>query len=298
MTPREPTKADTMIHSRALLIWLTISTWSARRYDRDVSNKVNADYHAATDAGRYNKFLLPGDAKSYKDLVTLAGGIRAAHYEKTLAWSDEGWRLLPTANYMDYTTWFRGLQNDFSKALDAFVADYPQLHNDARVKLGKLYRDEDYPTSIDLRERFSLAVKYSPLPSFGDIRVDLADDQIATIEASINANVQSAVEIAVRDSWQRLYDVVAHINERLADPKAVFRDSLITNAREICASLERLNVTNDPALESMRARVLSDLTVFDPDVLRDTPQVRATVADKADEILKQMSGLFDVKRVA
>src|SRR5439155_265393 len=113
------------------------------------------------------------------------------------------------------------------------------------------------------------------------------------IEQSINENVQAAVGIAVQDSWQRLYTSVARISERLNDPKAIFRDSLIDNAREICSALERLNVTNDTALETMRQRVLSDLTTFDPDVLRDTPRVRASVASKADDILKTMSGLFE-----
>jgi hypothetical protein len=292
MTLKRTTNDDTMIHSRALLVWLTISTWSARRYDRAVSNKVNADYSASTDAGRYNKFLLPGDAPSYKELVTLTSSLRAQHYAHTLAWSDEGWRLLPTANYMDYTKWFREQQTAFNRALDQFARDYPDLRDRASVKLGKLFKSEDYPSVADLRERFSLDVKYSPLPSFGDIRVDLAADQIATIEASVNQNIVDATAIAMRDAWQRLYDVVAHVSERLTDPKAVFRDSLINNAREICDTLSRLNVTNDPQLEQMRQRVSNDLTAFDPDVLRDTPAVRARVASKADDILNAMRGVL------
>lgn len=64
------------IHARALLVWLTISGWSARRYDRQVTNKVNAQYAASTDAGRYNKHLLPGDAPSYKALTALLGAIQ------------------------------------------------------------------------------------------------------------------------------------------------------------------------------------------------------------------------------
>src|SRR5881394_3854525 len=125
------TNGDSMIHTRALLVCLTISTWSARRYDKSVSLKVNAEYAASTDAGRYNKFLLPGDAASYKELVTLANGIRVAHYGHTLAWSDEGWRLLPTANYSTYADWFREQLADFNRARDTFVRDYPQMRDDA-----------------------------------------------------------------------------------------------------------------------------------------------------------------------
>lgn len=283
---------NTNIHARALLVSLTIGTWTARKYDRRVSEKVNAEYHAPQDAGRYNKFLLPGDAVAYKTLVSLAGAIRAAHYGHTLSWSDEGWRLLPTANYMEYTAWYREKQREFQSALADFVQEYPYLRSQAQVKLNGLYKDEDYPSVQDIGKRFRLAVDYSPVPATGDIRVDLASDQIATIEASINDRVDSATRTAMSDAWQRLYDVVTKIADRLSSPDAIFRDSLISNAREICDSLKRLNITNDPDLEQMRQRVERELTATDPDILRDTPHVRQQTADRAVEIMNKMQGLY------
>ena len=283
---------DTNIHARALLVWLTISTWSARKYDRKISDKVNAEYAASSDAGRYNKFLLPGDAAAYKQLTNLAGEIRRQHYTHTLAWSDEGWRLLPTANYMDYTQWLRDRQREFNSALQDFTAAYPYMRSQARQLLNGMYKDEDYPAVADMQQRFSLGVQYSPLPNFGDVRVDLAADQVAQIEQSINDRIQSAVGIALKDAWGRLYDSVSKIHDRLSDKDAIFRNSLIDNARDICGALQRLNVTNDPHLEAMRARVAAELTLFDPDVLRDTPRVRARVAESAQKIMTSMAAFY------
>lgn len=287
------TANSTQIHSRALLVWLTISTWSARKYDKSVTAKVNADYHASSDAGRYNKSLLPGDAPAYKQLVQLAGSIRAQHYSNTLAWADEGWRLLPTSNYMTYTQWFRDQQRAFDVALADFVHDYPTMRAAAAVKLNGLYRDEDYPSAREIGDRFAIEVKYSPVPATGDIRVDLAADQISLIENSINDRVASATATAMQDAWQRLHDVVAHIADRLADPKAIFRDSLIGNAREVCDVLRRLNVTDDPDLEAMRVRVERELSTHDPDVLRDSPVIRARTAERAQSIIDAMSGVYN-----
>src|SRR4029077_6023251 len=115
------------IHSRALLVWLTISLWSARKYDKRITLDTNHRLGASSDAGRYNKLLLPGDAKSYKALVSLAGSIRAQHYSNTLTWSDEGWRLLPVDNYMAYTQWYRQQQQALSIALSDFLRDYPAM---------------------------------------------------------------------------------------------------------------------------------------------------------------------------
>lgn len=286
------TANDTTIHSRALLVWLTISTWAARRYDKVITQRVNADYNASSDAGRYNKFLLPGDAPAYKQLLALAGSIRTAHYSNTLAWSDEGWRLLPVNNYMQYTSWIRQQQTAFDNALDQFLMDYPSLRSDAAVRLAGLYKSEDYPSTRDMRDRFSVQVKFQPVPAAGDIRVDLAADQIKLIEDSIADRIETATATAMSDAWSRLHTCVAHIADRLSDPEAIFRDSLIKNAREVCDSLKRLNITNDPNLESMRVRVENELVRHDPDVLRDTPRVRTATADKAADILRQMSGLY------
>lgn len=290
--------ANTEIHTRALLVWLTISTWSARRYDKQVTRKVNADFHASDDAGRYNKMLLPGDAPSYKALTNLAGAIRAQHYANTLAWADEGWRLLPTANYMDYTQWFRDRQREFNAARDQFVRDYPMLKQSAQLRLNGLYRDEDYPRVGEIVSKFDLGVQYAPIPMQGDIRVNLAQNAIEAIELTIEHRIKEATTIAVSDAWKRLYDSVGHIVERLSQPDAIFRDTLITNAREICDSLRRLNVTDDSDLEDMRRRVEHDLTTYDPESLRQQPELRDSVATKAQSILDQMRDVYGVEQVA
>lgn len=295
MTPKKTT--DTGIHTRALLIWLTISVWTARKFDRKISDKVNTDLKATKDAGRWNKFLLPGDAKSYKGLVAASGALRQWHYDQTLAWADEGWRLLPTANFQAYADGFREHKATIRRALDAFIAEYPTLQQQSARLLGDAYNPADFPPASEIRDRFKCDVSYSPLPMDGDIRVNLADDQIAAIESTIKSKIHAATETAVQDAWTRLYDVVERAYARIADPDAVFRDSLIINVRECCDILKRLNVTNDPQLESMRAKVSREIAGIDPDTLRDTDtrigkQYRADVANKADAILKTMSGLF------
>jgi len=286
------TTTDTAIHTRALLVWLQISSWSARKYDKSVSNKVNRDAGAVDDAGRYNKYLLPGDAPSYKHLVTLLSSLRAWHYNETLAWSDEGNRLLTTANFTNYADTLRHKIAEIDRAVDVFVADYPTLRTLAANKLQGLYKPEDYPDVDDIRQKFGVRVSYNPVPIAEDIRVNLAADQIAMIEASINDNNRSAVDTAMADCWQRLHNVVAAVAGKLADPTAIFRDSLIGNASELCDVLKRLNVTDDPDLESMRATVQSQIASCLPQDLRDSKRTRQDTADKAKAILDSMAAFY------
>lgn len=282
------TNATSSICTRALLVWLSISTWSARKYDRTVTQQVNREHAAVSDAGRYNKMLLPGDAPSYKALVSFCGSLRDQHYARTLAWSDTGWRCLPTAAYVDYCDWYRKSQSELDRVLDAFVLDYPALRAQAAKRLNGMFNDADYPAAIDLKAKFALSLSYMPIPADGDVRVQLAGDHVALIEQQVQAKVSSAIATAVSDAWTRLQDVTARIAERLSDPEAIFRDSLITNARDTCALLAKLNVTNDMDLDRMRRAVEHDLTRYDAKSLRDLPSHRARVADRASQLLDQM----------
>jgi hypothetical protein len=279
------------ITARAMLVSLRISSWSAKKYDKRVSADVAHREGVASDVGRYTKALLPAEADTYKALQTAISDARTTYYAQTLAWNDEGWRLLPTANYMEFTDKVRAQKLVFERALDAFLNDYPSLQQSARARLNGLYDDADYPSTDDLRLRYSYTLEYSPLPSGNDFRLTLAADEIAAIAANTETRVKSAIDAAQRDAVERLFDAVSHIQERLADPKAIFRDSLIQNARELCDVLTRLNITDDARLDAIRADV-ARLATEEPSELRERPIVRQAAAAEAARILEQMKSTF------
>ena len=275
--------------SRAMLASLRISSWSARKYDRKITAETNEAHGASSDAGRYNKMLLPGDASSYKALTSHIAGVRVLHYAQTLAWSDDGWRLLPVANYQRYTDKLREAKHTYDSLLADFLADYPQLQQAARIKLNGMYRDEDYPS--DVAGKYDFAIEYSPVPSGGDFRVELSQAEIDVIATRTESRVKSAFEDAHRDAVKRLYDCVSRIHERLAQPEAIFRDSLINNATELCDVLTRLNISGDVNLEALRKQTDSLATVS-PDTLRNDAVTRIQTANDAQGILNTMMSVY------
>jgi hypothetical protein len=276
-----------------MLVKLSISIWTARKFDKMVTAEVAANHGAAADAGRYNKQILSGD--SLKKVNKIASDTRTQHYANTLAWTDEGWRLLPTANWDAYTALTRDLRTQFNAALADFVADYPGLRELARTRLNGMYRSEDYPAPHEMESKFSFSVDFSPVPASGDFRLDLPQAQLDAVEASVESRVQVATSEAMREIWGRLYDTVKAMRDRLSDPKAIFRDSLVNNARDLTELLTRLNVTGDPDLEQMRVAVRDGLTGLDAQSLRTDTGARAETAQKASEILSAMSAAFPVK---
>jgi hypothetical protein len=276
------------VNSKALLVSLRISTWSARKLDREVTRTTNQQHEADRDAGRYNKLLIP-KAQSYKDLISVSQAARISHYFQTLAWNDEGYRLLPSKNYFDYNESIRKHRTEFEEALDTFLREYPLLIEAAKGTLGTMFRASDYPTVNQIARKFDFRVDFSPLPARGDFRLDLPSDQLDKIEEETQNRINSAIDDAVKSAWERMSETVGRVKERLVDPENIFRDSLIGNVRELCDIMTRLNVTDNPDLEAMRRKVEMEISRLDPQSLRDDKNLRADTARKADEILKAMS---------
>jgi hypothetical protein len=96
----------------------------------------------------------------------------------------------------------------------------------------------------------------------------------------------------MKDAWERLAETVSHMHARLAEPGAIFRDSLVNNTRELVDVLARLNVTGDVQLEAFRSQVSMELCAIDAQGLRDDPNARQDVATKAQAIMDAMAGFY------
>lgn len=293
-TETEETVNTANIHSRAMLAKLSIGCWTAHKYDKRISNEVSAQHGASADAGRYNKHLLGGKnaASKHRAVIASAAQARLVHYRETLPWTDEGWRMLPTENWMHYCEKMRAASADFSAKADGFVLEYPAMKSSARSLLNGMYKEEDYPDPSKIADLFSCKIDYAPIPARGDLRVGLKTDEIAEIESAIEERVRSGMDAAVKDAWDRMREVVSKLSERLSNPDAVFRDSLVGNVKECVDVLRRLNPTGNFEIEDMRQKIERELAAFDPQDLRDVKPLREAAAAKAQAILDSMRAVY------
>lgn len=280
----------TTVSARAVLVSLQLSTWSARKFDRKATAEVNDANRATADAGRYNKHLLAG-AKEHRALLLLAGAARQLHYDETLPWSNEGWRLLPTANYFAYTDKMRKERAKFDTLLSDFLDAYPDLRRAARVTLGDMYDEKDFPDVHVIASRFDWTTEFEPVPTSGDLRVDLPGDQIEAIEARVKDRVEQAARAAMKDAWERLREAVQRI-QRASREDGIVRGNLMDHAREVTDVLARLNVADDRDLEAMRQRVQRELTGISPDDLRKDDVLRQDTERRATDIMAAMSAFY------
>ena len=274
------------LSDRALLVQLSVSQWTARKYDKKATQEVASSHGVQSAVGRYNKSLLP-----MNDLLDRVHKkttyVRTKFYENTLPWGIEGTMMLPTNNYLQFMTDFRKEKSEWQYLVDQFVGSYDQLRLDAKRMLGSLYDDADYPDESGIASKFKMDMAIFPVPST-DFRVSIASDELTRIQQDVERRVQEAQTVAMKEVWDRLYDRVKHMAEKLADPKAIFRDTMVENTKELCALLPRLNFMDDPNLEQLRLQVEGSLLKH-PEALRNDPDLRRDTAAEAKAIMDKMS---------
>jgi len=291
------TIANNALAERAMLVTLSVSTWSARKNDTRISDKVAADHGADRSMGRYAKHLIPRELLTAVSAANHA--LRDHHNLNTLAWGDDGTRILPAANFFGYQQHQSSLEDQFGRAVRNFIASYPDYVDTAATALNGLFDPRDYPAPDQIAEKFGVRRHFLPVARSDDFRVCLGDLHVARIKAEIEARNAELLSAANRELWQRVHDVTSRLVERLSayevDPVDgtrlhPFRDSLIDNVRSLLDLMPRLNITADARMERVRQQLAGKVACHDPETLREDHVLRAEVVDAASGILAQMEG--------
>ena len=270
-----------MIQDQAMLIALSIKQWTARKYDKKASQEVDTA-HQAISAGRFNKALL--DKQALAGLNSTASAARDFHYTHTLAWNDNGDRLLVSKLFMPYRTKLNILIEQFSQHANQFTTHYPTFVHAARARLGTLYNPDDYPPVGDIRAKFGMKIHITPVPAANDFRVDVGKQDAERIRAEITETTTERIETAMRDCWSKASEVIRKLQERLSDTDAIFRDSLVENIADVLAILPSMNLTGDKRLIELTEQMKTEL-IIPPQRLRDDAYLRSETAKKANDIL-------------
>ncbi len=280
-----------MITERAMLAAVHISIWTAIKHDRKVSREVAEQHGAYAGAGRYNKQLLR-EAEKLESLRSLSGQIRQYFYKITLPWSDEGYRLLPAHFYFELTTKIREFEQAFALQVEEFLAVYPSYIEQVRPELNGLFREEDYPPTDKLRNKFGVKLEVLPIPSGNDFRVTLSEEEQARVAREIDENVRQSLRKGTEELWTRLKGVVAHMVERLNEPESRFHASLVTNIGELVDLLPRLNVNQDEELNRFAERIKDRLCGFTARELKKDEILRVATANDAAQILTEIDSVL------
>lgn len=280
------------LSSSSVLVNISLSVWSGRKLDREVSQEIDAQKSTKTRAGNYNKNLFAG-VDELEKVKQVAGRIRAWHQENTLPWSDGGERLLPMQNFVEYKQKLNEYEKEFNAAVQEFCAKYSTLISAQAFLMGALFKRDEYPAPSDIPSKFELRYTMSPVPETNDFRVNTSDETRRELEQQYAKAYEDRLNKMSQELWDRLHGCLKHLADRLADTedgeRKIFRDSLVGNAVELCGLLTKLNVTNDPKLEDARKLLEAAVCNLDPKDLRKSNDARKEIKTQVDDILKKFA---------
>jgi hypothetical protein len=291
-------KVTSPLTSKATLVTVNLSQWTARKLDREVTDEVNEQHGASSDAGRYNKLLV--EKHRLEKLTQIRSKARHLIETMTKPWLTKGPRILPNMLYQKFCDEFRTLKREFEREADAFAADFEKFVEERKAKLNGLFKEGDYPSVSEIRSKFSLDMKVCPIAEADgfsdDFRAQLDDDTLADIKAELDAANAKLLDGVRKDTIEKILAVVGNMSARLGEygvkDKAKLYESVVDNVRELAELLPAFNLTNDPNFDKMVARIKDELCVEDVETLREEAGVRASVKKSADQIVAEVEKFF------
>jgi len=280
------------ISSSAILVELSIGTWTARKLDKSVTEEVNTSKRASSAASRVNKNLLPG-VEQLDAITKYAAMVRNWMYSQTLPWSDFGARLVTTAAFFEFKRALDEHEAEFNRLVAKFITEYPSLISMQAFKLGDMFNRNEYPTADEIESKFKFRVSFMPVPTSGDFRVDINNEAVDELRQHYERDFSEKLDQAMDDVRKRLLEELHHMSERMTDkedgtPKR-FRNNIVDSLSTSMARIRQLNITKDEAIEAMVSQAEKVVAGIDGKVLKDNDALRRNVRDQIDNIL----GVFD-----
>ena len=269
-----------------MLVHLKISLWTGRTKDKKVSSEVCVVKESDSDAGAWWTYLIPKN--DFCKVQQTGFQCRLRHHQLTLPWMDGGLRILPADMFMKYTEEMRKVVSDYEEAVNDFLKEYPTIVARAKKRLGKLLEGKQLPSASEIKPKFAVHQDILPIPRASDFRCQLNSDEVEDIRRNIATSIETMTEKAMTNLWEQFASLVEKVEKTMKEPKKVFRDSLITNLKDFCELIPKMNLTNDNNLEELRKMAAEKLAELKPLDLRESKKDRKKAHKSAKEIMEKI----------
>lgn len=290
------------LSEKAVLVTCKRSMFSPYTQDKDATTEYAA--------GNVSKHLFKGNDNRVKTTNSAFSKVYTHVKENTVPWAN-GVYLLNMKTFLQFTKDLRSLRADADRAVTDLVLNWDvEVDADLRrleaieAATGKtgLADIDDYPHADDIAARYNIDVQFMPVPKpedFNqDIRMGVDAEELAEMDSSLNRRLDDAEANAATHVVKQMLEPMSAVAKKLSVPigqdGSLFRETLIGNLVEVSDRMNRVNVSDDPAVQ----RQIDDLQALaskysgnKAEILRHSPQARATAADEVKDLMGKMQGL-------
>ncbi len=232
------------LSDKALLVKLTIRRAALTKRDNALTAKVRAQEQDASLTVLSKLFQDKGSPIAR--VMQAFNEAYAYHKTHTLPYIDAGPRILPNANYFDYTAEMKHRIAVIDKLLDTYMPHYDQLVQDDivyRTQGGKQVDASQYPTADQFRQAMSIDMRFQPMPDARHFLFDLNEDDIAACEQAEEEALASANADTVARMLKPLEALVKRLGEYQGQKGERFHNSIVENVIDGCKLARKLAIT-------------------------------------------------------
>lgn len=225
------------------------------------------------------------DEKFVKPLTQLKTAIQTQVDRVTVPFDQSGKarsRIVTAALVPDVQDIIAVGRRKWENAVDDFVGEWDKVVADAKLRLNGNFAKfaKYYPEAEQVRNEFRFDVTFMPMP---DWRL-LGD----ALSAQMKDLYESNIRAAGAELRERLREKLEHLAARCAEvggeDSKRFYESNVTNVLDLCETLPKMLVGDDPDLVAAIEQARQMLDGLDADAIKSSPLVASDIRAKAAAI--------------
>lgn len=256
----------------------------------EAASSFGADGHFLS-AG---KKLLDTKHEAYKKVTGIRGEARKYWQNKTLPYPEAGIRMIKLTDVEEFDNRMNSYQAELRGAVLDLDRHLPEMIENARDRLGRLFDPTEYPTTF--MGLFSMEWDFPNMRPPEYLR--MANPQIYEQEmARIQARFNEAAAMAEEAFLAEFADMVSNLRDRMepdenGNPKK-FKQNTVENLKGFFDRFAELNIGCRDDLESLveeAQRVMNGVTA---ESLRDSDELRERIHESFSSISSQLGEMIE-----
>jgi hypothetical protein len=279
--------------SRSMLVSLSQRMWWANASDRQLGMQAERANDADNRSLKVVKQLIPPEYTLPIKRIALYG--RDQHIRLTLPGIAKGQQLLATKTFDEYAMGQGAIKEAFFIEVQRFVDRYPEIIAAAPARLGKAFRESDFPSPDRIHSYFDYSLKFSPVPEAGNWLLEDIDMEDVSKLANELSNEQT---VMFREATKELVDRLMKSLQNLASQAenykegitsgGMLREATIESVKDIAHLVPKMNMTGDPMIEAAAKEMIVNFSNLDAKDMRKDATVRNDVASVAQRIMAKL----------
>ena len=282
------------LSSASMLVDFSASVYTARKKDTSASEELEMIKKADPNVANVHKKLL-GNCPELVAIQKFVGNTRNAHSSMTLPWSDMGMRLLPTSTFFKYKQYMTKAEQEFHTLVEKFFDIYEDAVVNAQTLLGDLYNPANYPPLDVLRHKFGWRLSFVPLPTSGDFRVEMEQEQAKSLAEEYDKHYSAMFGKAIDSMMGDLMKYLARLSDRLdyksQEDKKVFHDTVTSNITDMLENLLVPLAHKDKRLHTLTRQLMDTFEGISADALREDGALRQNTKQSVDDVISSIKSL-------